>query len=69
MPPRFHLAHLLLGDLVSSLDASSFATAMAEHATINSMASCKENIFLPQKHIRYKLLQDLLNFFRCKIHS
>jgi len=48
MPPRFHLAHLLLGDLVSSLDASSFATAMAEHATINSMASCKEDIFYPR---------------------
>jgi hypothetical protein len=39
IPPRFHFAHLLLGDAFSPDSSCSFAAAIAEHATITSMAS------------------------------
>jgi hypothetical protein len=47
IPPRFHLAHFLSEDCFPSpFDFSSFAKAMAEQATMTSIASCKEKVSL-----------------------
>lgn len=39
IPPRLHLAHLLLEDSASSLDSWAFNKAIAEQATMVSIAS------------------------------